>query len=223
MSTSNITIEQLAEQLGQTIWTKGDLKRIYLNDAGWNTKKMSTKTFIFQTEDGEFKVSCRIECPSQPYQWIQSQEEEVKESIYNDIEQALKLMEITLVDYKVLEEKAEVMVYIRKGENEPIWYTEELFYDEFGKYPENVFPEIPRIVPVPVHAPEVKTVPVSKPSAKIEINNTETPEFGIGSKVKHTRFGEGTIIVESDKMVEVEFSSEGKKQLLKQFAKLERI
>jgi len=222
MSTSQITIEQLAEKLGQTVWIKGDLKRIYLNDAGWNTKKMSTKTFIFQAEDGEFKVSCRIECPSQPYQWIQSQEEEVKEGIYSDIEQALKLIDITFVDYKVLEEKAEVMVYIRKGDNEPSWFTEELFYDEFGKYPESVFPEIPRIVAAPAAMPEVKTIPVSKPSAKIEITNTDTPEFGVGAKVKHARFGEGTILTESDKMVEVEFT-EGKKQLLKQFAKLERI
>lgn len=222
MSTSNITIEQLAEQLGRTVWTKGDLKRIYLNDAGWNTKKMSTKTYIFQTEDGEFKVSCNINCPSQPYQWIKSQEEEVKEGIYNDIEQALKLMEISLVDYKVLEEKAEVMVYIRKGENEPSWYTEEIFYNEFGKYPENVFPEIPRIVATPVAAPEVKTVPAAKPAAKIEINNTETPEFGIGTRVKSGRFGEGTILIESETMVEVEFA-EGKKQLLKKFAKLERV
>ena len=29
----------------------------------------TTKTFIFE-KDGEFIVSCRIECPSQPYQWI---------------------------------------------------------------------------------------------------------------------------------------------------------
>ena len=79
MNTKNVTIEQLSERFNQTLWVKGDLKRIYLNDEGYNTKKMSTKTFIFE-KDGEFIVSCRIECPSQPYQWVQSQEEEVKES-----------------------------------------------------------------------------------------------------------------------------------------------
>jgi len=82
---SQIIIEQLAEQLGSTVWSKGDLKRIYLNSAGWNTKKMSTKTFIFQEENGNFKVSCRIECPSKGDSWISSQEQQVKESIYEKI------------------------------------------------------------------------------------------------------------------------------------------
>ena len=145
-----------------------------------------------------------------------------KDGIYKDIEQVLALMEVTLVEFKVLEEKAEVMVYIRKGENEPSWYTETIFYDEFGKYPEMVFPEIPRIVATPVVTTEVNALPVAKSVAKIEINNTDTPEFGIGTKVKSARFGEGTILLESETMVEVNFA-EGKKQLLKKFAKLERI
>jgi hypothetical protein len=89
----NITIETLAEKLGKTVWTKGTLKRIYLNDAGYNTKKMSTKTFIFQDEVGNFVVSCRIECPSQPLQWIISQEREIKESILRDIEEAMETAE----------------------------------------------------------------------------------------------------------------------------------
>ncbi len=85
----NVTIEQLAENMGKTVWTKGDLKRIYLNDAGYNTKKMSTKAFIFQNEDGEFCVSVRIECDSQPFSWIKSQEEQVRESILEKIEEIL--------------------------------------------------------------------------------------------------------------------------------------
>ena len=32
MNTRNVTIEQLAERINQTVWVKGDLKRIYLND-----------------------------------------------------------------------------------------------------------------------------------------------------------------------------------------------
>lgn len=85
MTTQNVTLEQLAEKMGYTVWSKGDLKRIYLNDEGWNTKKMSTKTFIFE-KDSEFIVSCHIDCPSQPYQWINSQEQEVKDSVYRRIE-----------------------------------------------------------------------------------------------------------------------------------------
>ena len=89
MNTKNVTLEQLAERFNQTVWVKGDLKRIYLNDEGYNTKKISTKTFIFE-KDGEFIVSCRIECPSQSYQWIQSQEEEVKENVYSKIENIIE-------------------------------------------------------------------------------------------------------------------------------------
>lgn len=215
---TQVTIEQLAEKLGKQVWSKGDLKRIYLNDAGYNTKKMSTKTFIFQNETGEFKVSCRIECPSQTYQWIDSQEQEVKDSIYRDVEQALKLMEITLVEYKVLEEKAEVMVYIRKGENEPVWYTEERFYDEFGKYPESVFIEIPRIVAAPAPAAQVaNTIPAEKPA----IRNTTTPQFGVGTRVTNPRFGHGTVTAEADDTIEIKFDIDGPKRLLKKFAKIE--
>lgn len=83
-----ITLEQLAEELKGNLWVKGDLKRIYL-DKGWNTKKMSTKTFVWQDENGDFKVSCRIECPSQGYQWIKSQEDKVKESVYEHISEIL--------------------------------------------------------------------------------------------------------------------------------------
>jgi hypothetical protein len=90
------TIEQLAEKLGKTVWVKGDLKRIYLNDAGYNTKKMSTKTFIWQDENGEFKVSCRIDCPSQHPSWIDSQEQEVKDGIYTEIDNALAELETTI-------------------------------------------------------------------------------------------------------------------------------
>jgi hypothetical protein len=89
MERKSISLEQLAERLGKTVWSKGDLKRIYLNDAGWNTKKMSTKVFIWQDEDGEFRVSCHVECPSQPRQWIKSQEAEVITSVENNIENAL--------------------------------------------------------------------------------------------------------------------------------------
>ena len=99
MNTRNATIEQLAERFNQTVWVKGDLKRIYLNDEGYNTKKMSTKTFIFE-KDGEFIVSCRIECPSQPYQWIQSQEEEVKESVYSRIEDFIERILDPSIDAK---------------------------------------------------------------------------------------------------------------------------
>lgn len=86
---TKITIEQLAEKLGETVWSKGDLKRIYMNDAGWNTKNMTTKTWIFINPNGKFEVACHINCPSQPDAWIVSQEKEVKENVYEKIEAAV--------------------------------------------------------------------------------------------------------------------------------------
>jgi hypothetical protein len=86
MNTS-LTLEQLSETIAGKLWIKGDMKRIYL-DRGFNTKKMSTKAFIFEKE-GEFLVSCRIECPSQDYNWISSQEKQVRESILSEIEEIL--------------------------------------------------------------------------------------------------------------------------------------
>jgi hypothetical protein len=61
------------------------MKRIYV-DAGWNTKKMSTKTYIYQREDGTFGVSCYIDCPSQPMAWIKSQQAEIITSLENRID-----------------------------------------------------------------------------------------------------------------------------------------
>ena len=117
MNTRNVTIEQLAERSNQTVWVKGDLKRIYRNDEGYNTKKMSTKTFIFE-KDGEFIVSCRIECPSQPYQWIQSQEEEVKESVYSRIEDFIERILDPSIDAKEAEEEAKAAAEWEAGREE---------------------------------------------------------------------------------------------------------
>lgn len=83
-----MTLKELAEKLGGNYWEKGNLKRIYL-DRGYNTRKMTTKTFVWQNEDGRYLVSCKIECPSQDYNWINSQEQKVKEKVYEDIERAL--------------------------------------------------------------------------------------------------------------------------------------
>lgn len=85
------TIEQLAEKLNGKVWVKGDLKRIYL-DRGFNTKKMSTKTYVYE-QDGKFKVSCYIECPSQPFAWIKSQQQEVIDSLMEDIQDSIDRIE----------------------------------------------------------------------------------------------------------------------------------
>lgn len=117
MKTQNVTIEKLAERFNTSVWSKGDLKRIYLNDAGFNTKKMSTKTFIYE-KDGEFIVSCRIECPSQNLQWIDSQEENVKESVYSKISEYIERIIDPSIDAKEAEEEAKAAAEWESGKEE---------------------------------------------------------------------------------------------------------
>lgn len=103
---TEITIEQLAEKINGKLWTKGEMKRIYV-DAGYNTKKMTTKTYIYQREDGTFGVSCNIDCPSQEWQWIKSQQEEVIASITKSIDRILFEYENPEASYDELLDKQE--------------------------------------------------------------------------------------------------------------------
>lgn len=110
--------------MGRTVWTKGDLKRIYLNGVGYNTKKMSTKAFIYE-KDGEFRVSVNIDCPSQPYQWIESQEAEVRESILNDIEYRIFTINNPGVDYEEYKEQQTAEKEAKEIEIEQIRLSEQ--------------------------------------------------------------------------------------------------
>ena len=95
------------------------MKRIYLNDEGYNTKKMSTKAYIWQNENGEFKVSVYIECYSQSINWIKSQEEEVRKSIEKKIEKAIadtyyiptRKADGKVFDEGTIEDRDEFMLY----------------------------------------------------------------------------------------------------------------
>jgi len=89
-----VTIYELAERLGKRVWESGNIKRIYIDDAGYNTRKTSTVVFIWQDGD-TFKVSCYIECPSQSYTWIISQ----KKIIIDKVSHALN---VALSDYYYL-------------------------------------------------------------------------------------------------------------------------
>ncbi len=80
-----IDLKEIAETLkGANYWEKGNLKRVYL-DRGNNTQKTSTKVFVFKNENGDLKVSCKVNCPSQSRQWEQSQENMLKEKVYDEI------------------------------------------------------------------------------------------------------------------------------------------
>lgn len=142
------TLKQLAEKLEGNYWEKGDLKRTYL-DRGYNTSKTSTKTFIWQDENGEFKVSCRIECSSQPYEWINSQQNEIKKKVMKDIE------DVTATEYHFAKKKgAELyfdygnLVEYNKVIDSELYPTKERLLDEMdncGEVPEHYeFIIIPR-------------------------------------------------------------------------------
>lgn len=207
-----LSIEQLAEKLQGNLWVKGDLKRIYL-DRGYNTKKMTTKTYVYE-RDGQFMVSCNIDCPSQVWQWIKSQQQEVIDDVMNDIEEAIELLNVELVDSKLTEDKTAVEVLVSYNGEQAIWMTENEFYKRFNEYPENVFEGLPETVhPV---KDEVPAASVELP----KVVSTETPTFGEGKTINHTKFGNGLVLSEGDDKIEINFESVGVKQLLKKFCTL---
>lgn len=242
-----IKIERLAELMSYTLWSKGDMKRIYLNDVGYNTKKMSTKAFIFE-KHGQFLVSCRIECPSQDINWIKSQEEEVMESIYSKIEDVVSMevsdkiyviakndkfinfceKEVSIGELKddeyefysekkanealceISEDEAKIVAYDREEylkiqceciKNHP----KEKMVDNTSTYLENK----PSVINVNKEAKKPKDI-------KVEM-------YGVGTKCKHINFGIGEIIEETDSKVKILFPNAGEKELLKRFAKLEKV
>lgn len=233
-----LTIEQLAEKLNGNLWEKGDLKRIYL-DKGHNTKKMSTKTFVFQDENGDFKVSCRVDCPSQPWQWCKSQEDEVKESVYNEIE-------------SLIEEHTSDNVYVLSKDgcfidnfNKPFTpgnplYKDDVYFSqktaEAVVKKHNLAAEIKvftksqwadlcvKYVPeqIETNEPVAEARPISAPK---KIVNTTSPVYGVSKRVSHPSFKTGTVIAEGDEVIEVEFDDNqvGTKKLLKKFINLQII
>lgn len=234
---NTISIETLAEKLNGNLWIKGDLKRIYL-DRGNNTKKMSTKTFVFQNEEGEFKVSCHVDCPSQPWQWCQSQEDEVKEGVYRNIENALSDTVYILTDSegKIIDWR-EKLVALNNCSYE---LTEDaakkeidncIYFSKFITMPRDEFEkEVERLDKIEDDSKIINDIENPQPLPKIIFRdipdktiNTKSPEYGVGTKVNHSKFGAGIIEAESDKIVDINFETAGHKQLVKAFAKLKKV
>ena len=240
MKTQGITLEQLAEKLNKSVWEKGDLKRIYLNDAGYNTKKMSTKTFIYE-KDGEFVVSCRIDCPSQPYQWISSQEEEVKGSIYEDIEKAIEQLTSTTIyclvnpDGEYVDEFDKV-VRIDQLYDGDFFYTEEKALKSLEERNESLSLTIKEFDKEKflstqddcgkiVEKNKIKNEPLKEEPLIIEKQEEKKEfisSFEIGAKYEHSRFGMGICKSEDENKVWMDFSGE-EKMLLKKFAPLKKV
>lgn len=83
-----ISLQELATKLNGKFWSKEGKERVYL-DRGYNTKKMSTSTYVEQSENGLFVVKCFVKCDSQDYNWCESQANQVIESVENQIKEAL--------------------------------------------------------------------------------------------------------------------------------------
>lgn len=214
-ATIKITIEDLAVKLNGKMWTKGDLKRIYL-DRGYNTKKMSTKTYVEEKSEGNFNVKCFVECPSQDYNWCKSQANQVIEGVDEDINEILKLSRVELIEARLSDDNTEVEVRISyNGIIEENFLTENQFDQRFNKYPQSVFENLPETKKVE-KAPNAL---VSKHEPQIEKVKVT---LGEGRKVSHARFGLGEIIEEVDggEKLRIVFENEGEKLLLARFANL---
>lgn len=216
-NSAKITIEDLAVALNGKMWVKEDLKRIYL-DEGYNTKKMSTKTYV-EIRNGEFVVRCFIDCPSQNDNWIDSQQNQIIERVGRKIEEIIELTKVELVESRLSADETEVEVRISyDGTVEENWLTEEQFDERFNKYPQSVFENVPETKVLVQETPE----PVKTESADYApVLENGKHELGDGVKVSHARFGVGEILEELEGgSVRILFETVGEKTLLVRFANL---
>ena len=208
-TTPKITIEDLSVKLNGKMWTKGDLKRIYL-DRGYNTKKMSTKTYVEETASGNFDVKCFVECPSQDYNWCKSQANQVIESVDKEIAEA------TVTEYYLVINEDTAKFVDDCGTEKPMndLYGSDLHHsrraaERFiekelnGNYSvqqisrvafDRQVAELDAIEKANYVAPVVEKKVISKPVVK-PLNETEQNlTFAPGTKVTHARFGRGEIV-----------------------------
>lgn len=218
-----ITLEQIQEKIGGKLWEKAGKRRVYL-DRGYNTKKMKTTTCVEMTETG-YVVKCFIECPSQDWNWIKSQQNQVIEGVESDIENMIAQQNVVLVDYKINEAESTCEVLVKKTEDsEPIWMDSDAFDECFGTSPDYLFGgelelkmdevrEKARIARQSKKEAETQ----SEPANELPITHV----LGDGQKVNHSRFGLGEVLtVEGDKTT-VLFEKHGEKNLHAKFSNLE--
>ena len=236
-TTPKITIEDLAVKLNGKMWTKGDLKRIYL-DRGYNTKKMSTKTYVEETSEGNFNVKCFVECPSQDYNWCKSQANQVIESVDKEIAEATVTEYFYIVNEKTNEViddcqtvKPLVDLYVGGG-----LYMREGFAKNFIKREDLegfVIKSISRVdyealEAEPVVAPLVEEKVISRPAYKPLTETEQNLTFAPGTKVTHARFGRGEIVDIDNadpafRKLTILFEDGKEKSLLERFANLQII
>lgn len=227
-----MTIEQLAEKLNGKLWVKGDLKRIYL-ERGYNTKKMSTKTWVEQQGDS-FVVKCFVECPSQPWQWCKSQQEEVVESVENQIENLIKQQNLELVSFEINKETFDYNVVVKDFvTNQTFEINDEDFLSKFGITAAEFFGGDLQIEIDSLYQAEREkreTEKQIKAEKQEEVKQQEYKETTIPSdakRVKHSKFGFASVIeINEDKgQIKLKFDDQnvGIKNLLIRFAPIEII
>jgi len=242
-TTPKITIEELAVKLNGKMWAKGDLKRIYL-DRGYNTKKMSTKTYVEEISEGNFNVKCFVECPAQDYNWCKSQAEMVIESVDQEIAEAL------VTEYFLVINNETALFIDDCGTEKPMndlyrsdlhhsrRAAERFIYDTLdGDYSVQLISreafdrqvaELDAIEKANYVAPVVEKKVISRPTYKPLTETEQNLTFVPGTKVSHARFGKGEIIGmdNSDpafRKLTILFEDGTEKSLLERFANLQKI
>lgn len=132
------TLTELNEKLKGKMWSKNGIERIYL-DRGHNTKKMKTTTYV-ELKDDEFVVKCFIDCPSQDWNWIKSQQEQVIEGVEEDIETILnpkqeisEVEEVELTTVERVVKKSDVVVDYYELDKDVVFKLKEELNSFFSK------------------------------------------------------------------------------------------
>lgn len=232
----NLTLEQLSEKLNGNVWKNGDKKRVYLNK-GYNTKKMKTTAYV-ESFNGSFVVRCFIDCPSQPSNWIESQEQQIIESVNESIEEATTTDVFLIKNEKgeysdstssfcEIDNCTEVFYSEEKAEE---FISEEFIYSKIkpvvfkmnkDKFEKQIDDSWERLQEERKNKESEKP---KEPSKKTNIIAPKTRDKLIlkdGIIVLHKKFGEGEVTKLDDKKVEVDFGGEfGKKSLLINYCNL---
>jgi hypothetical protein len=225
-----VSFEKLAEKLNGKVWIKGDLKRIYL-DRGHNTKKMSTKTWVEQQVDS-FVVKCFVECPSQPWQWCKSQQEEVIESVENQIENIINQSNLELISFNINKETFDYVLVIKElSSDEIIEINDEDFLSKYGVSASELFGgKLEAKIEALYEKAREERVKEQEIKAKKqeEVKKQEFQETIIpagAKRVKHGKFGLASVIEinEEKGQIKLKFDDQnvGVKTLLIRFAPLE--
>lgn len=222
-----ITLQELATKLNGKLWSKDGKERIYI-DRGYNTKKMSTKTYV-EVRNDEFVVRCFIDCPAQNDNWIESQQDEVIENVETEISEIIELTKVELVEAKLSQDETEVEVRISyDGNVEESFLTETQFDERFNKYPQSVFDNLPATKTFvkesisELHAAVKASADLKSRFEREEKAKNFVSQSGLSKKVSHARFGLGEIIEEINdgEKLKILFETEGEKLLLSRFANL---